>query len=302
MLDFVTVGHITLDCIRRGRPERLTWVPGGPAVHTSLIVASLGTKTYALSKVGADFGRSRIRWIAQTGVDTRLLKMSSTPTTKFEIRYWKEKRSLRLVSKCEAINRFDLPQGLRIRSLHLGPVIDEIPEVVARSLASRSIVTSLDPQGYLRRVAGGGRVVARSWLDKALLRRIDVLRGSSDELRMMVGRISSKDALRRLRGLGPSVCVLTRSGNWSDLICDDGIFRIPAFKPETVVDPTGAGDAFSGAFLTEYVQSNEPVWSACVGAAAASLKVETSGPCFIRDRSKLMERANILRSGVLRLG
>ncbi len=301
MLDFVTVGHITLDRIRRGRQERPIWIPGGPAVHASLIAASLGAKTYALSKVGTDFGRSRMKWLVQMGVDTRLLKVSRTPTTKFEIRYRGERRSLRLLSKCENINQFDLPQGLRIRSLHMGPVIDEIPEAAAKSLASRSMVTSLDPQGYLRRVARSGQVVARSWLDKALLRRIDVLRGSSDELRMMVGRISSKDALRRLKRLGPSVCILTRSSDGSDLLHDRGIFRIPAFKPETVVDPTGAGDAFSGAFLTEYVRSKDPIWSSCVGAAAASIKVETSGPCFIRDRSKVIERANIILSGVRRV-
>ncbi len=300
MLDFVTVGHITLDCIRRGRQERPTWIPGGPAVHASLIAASLGAKTYALSKVGTDFGRSRMKWLVQMAIDTRLLKVSRTPTTRFEIRYWKEKRSLRLVSKCENISQFDLPKGLRIRSLHIGPVIDEIPEAAAKSLASRSMVTSLDPQGYLRRVARSGQVVARSWLDKVLLRRIDVLRGSSDELRMM-GGISSKNALRRLKRLGPSVCILTRSSDGSDLLHDRRIFRIPAFKPETVVDPTGAGDAFSGAFLTEYVRSKEPVWSACVGAAAASIKVETSGPCFIRDVSKLIERANIVLSGVRRV-
>jgi len=298
MLELVTAGHITLDCIRRDPHKRPTWIPGGPAVHTSLIAASLGAKTYVISKVGMDFGKSRRKWLGQMGVGTRLLKVKPAPTTRFELRYWKERRSLRLLSKCENLNQSDLPEGLRIRSLHIGPVIDEVPELVAKSLASRSMLTSLDPQGYLRRVGRGGQVLGRSWLDKTLLRRVDVLRGSSDELRMMVRGISSKDALRKLRRLGPSVCILTKSSHGSDLLSDEGFFRIPACKPEMVVDPTGAGDAFSGAFLTEYVRSREPVWSACVGAAAASIKVETSGPCFIRDRSRLIERANVVLSGV----
>ena len=63
----------------------------------------------------------------------------------------KQRRSLKLVSKCGSIDQSDLPEGLRIRSLHIGPVIGEVPEMVARFLASRSAVTSLDPQGYLRK-------------------------------------------------------------------------------------------------------------------------------------------------------
>jgi len=129
-----------------------------------------------------------------------------------------------------------------------------------------------------------------------------VLRGSSNELRMMVGGMSSRNALKKLKRLGPSVCILTRSGHGSDLLCDEGLFQVPAFKPERIVDPTGAGDSFSGAFLREYSISKEPIWSACVGSAAASVKVETSGPCFIRDRSRLIERANTVLSGLRALG
>ena len=298
MLDFVTVGHITLDYIKGGPRKKVRWVPGGPAVHTSLTASSLGARTYILSKVGTDFGTSRRKWLRQMGVRTRFLKVRSTPTTRFEIRYLKQRRSLKLVSKCGSIDQSDLPERLRIRSLHIGPVIGEVPEMVARLLASRSAVTSLDPQGYLRRIGRDGRVLRRSWLDRTLLRKVDVLRGSSDELRMMIGGMSSRNALLKLKRLGPSVCILTRGGHGSDLLCDEGLLQIPAFKPEIIVDPTGAGDSFSGAFLKEYSASKEPIWSACVGTAAASIKVETSGPCFIRDRSRLIERANKVLSGV----
>lgn len=298
MLDFVTVGHITLDYVRGGQEKRTMWVPGGPAVHTSLTASSLGADTYILSKVGTDFGRSRRNWLHQMRVRTRFLKVRSTPTTRFEIRYWKQRRTLRLVNRCENIDLSDLPEDLRIRSLHIGPVIDEVPEVVAKSLAGRSAVTSLDPQGYLRRVARDGKVLGRPWLDRTLLRKVDVLRGSYDELRMMVGEMSSRNALKKLRRLGPSVCILTRSSYGSNLLCDGGLFHVPAFKSERTVDPTGAGDAFSGAFLREYALSKDPTWSASIGSAAASIKVETSGPCFIRDRSRLMERANTVLSGV----
>jgi len=297
MLDFLTVGHITLD--RIVRPEKRTiWVLGGPAVHTSLTVSSLGCKPYVLSKVGPDFGKNRRGWLRRMGVGTKLLKAVPAPTTRFEIRYRRQSRRLRLMSRCEDIRLCDLSADVRIRSLHIGPVIGEVPEAVASFLANRSDVTSLDPQGYLRRVASDGRVLNKPWLGRTLLGSVEVLKGSYDELRMMLGAVCLRSMLKKLRRLGPSVCILTRGGKGSILLCDEGIFRVPAFKPQIIVDPTGAGDAFCGAFLRCYALSEDPVWSACVGSAAASIKVETSGPCFIRDRSLLMERANAVLSNL----
>lgn len=258
----------------------------------------MGMRIYVISNVGADFGRGRRKWLRQMGVRTRFLRVRPAKTTRFEIRYDGEKRSLRVISKCKDITESGLPGNLQVRGLHIGPVLDEIPEIVAESLARRSSFTSLDPQGYLRRVGQGGVVMRKRWLDKNLLRRVDVLRGSSDELRMMMGGGCAKDVLRKLRRLGPSICILTKSSHGSDLLIDKGFFRIPVYEPQSVVDPTGAGDAFSGAFLVEYIRSRDPIWSACVAAAAASIKIETAGPCLIRDQSKLIERANVVLSGV----
>jgi len=261
----------------------------------------LGAKTYIVSKIGTDFGKTREKWLRRK-VNTSFLKVTQASTTKFEIRYSKGSRSLRLLSKCENLDEIDLPKGLRIRSLHLGPVINEIPEAVAESLASRSTVTSLDPQGYVRRVGRGGVVLLKRWCNRRLLKRVDVLRGSTDEMRLVAGSGSVKKVLARLRRLGPSVCILTRSGQGSVLLSGEKFFRIPAYQPEMIVDPTGAGDTFTGGFLLEYANSGDAVWSACVGAAAASIKVERLGPCLIQDRRRLTERAIAVHSKVRRAG
>lgn len=142
----------------------------------------------------------------------------------------------------------------------------------------------------------------KRWCNRRLLKRVDVLRGSTDEMRLMAGSGGVKWVLRKLRRLGPSVCILTRSGRGSILLSDEGLFRIPAYEPEMIVDPTGAGDTFTGSFLLEYANSGDAVWSACVGAAAASIKVERSGPCLIQDRKRLTERATAVNSKVRRAG
>jgi sugar/nucleoside kinase (ribokinase family) len=180
--------------------------------------------------------------------------------------------------------------------------MNEIPETVAESLADQSRITSLDPQGYLRKVGGNGKVLERSWLDGSLLRKVNVLKGSSDELKLMTGVSNSTEALKKLKRIGPSICILTKSGRGADLLSDEGLFRIPAYKPRRIVDSTGAGDAFIGAFLSEYVHSKDSMWAACLGMAAASVKVENVGPTVIHDPSSVVERANFILPGIRRIG
>ena len=62
------------------------------------------------------------------------------------------------------------------------------------------------------------------------------------------------------------------------------LYNIPACSGNAVVDPTGAGDVFIGAFLTEYTRAKETFWCACVGSAAASLVVESLGATSIGQK------------------
>jgi sugar/nucleoside kinase (ribokinase family) len=61
-----------------------------------------------------------------------------------------------------------------------------------------------------------------------------------------------------------------------------------------VVDPTGAGDVFIGAFLIEYTRAKETVWCACVGSAAASMVVESLGATSIGQKDEIYRRAEAL--------
>ena len=56
-------------------------------------------------------------------------------------------------------------------------------------------------------------------------------------------------------------------------------------------DPTGAGDAFIGAFLAEYVSGKDPEWCSCVGSAASSFVVEGIGPAEFGEKEETYLRA-----------
>ncbi len=52
--------------------------------------------------------------------------------------------------------------------------------------------------------------------------------------------------------------------------------RVPGIEAEAV-DATGAGDAFGGAFLAEYLRSGDPFRAARYGNVAAALKTRGHG-------------------------
>jgi sugar/nucleoside kinase (ribokinase family) len=60
--------------------------------------------------------------------------------------------------------------------------------------------------------------------------------------------------------------------------------------PATVVDPTGAGNAYSGGFLAGYIQTGDLMTAARYASVAASFLVEQVGLPPINDR--LRDEAN----------
>ena len=56
--------------------------------------------------------------------------------------------------------------------------------------------------------------------------------------------------------LGPSYVVVKRGEFGAALVSDHGWFFAPAYPLDAVVDPTGAGDSFAGAFLGSLAEAD----------------------------------------------
>jgi sugar/nucleoside kinase (ribokinase family) len=87
----------------------------------------------------------------------------------------------------------------------------------------------------------------------------------------------------------PGILIITQSergavgrwhGQWN---------RIPA-HPAWEVNPTGAGDVFTAAFLVRYSETRDPDESALFASAAASIKAEHGGIAGIPTREQVQER------------
>src|SRR5229473_3578316 len=82
-----------------------------------------------------------------------------------------------------------------------------------------------------------------------LLPRLDILTVNDEEARMLSGEHNLVKAGRAILKMGPDT-VLVKRGEYGVLqFSQNSLFAVPAYPLEDVIDPTGAGDAFAGAFM-----------------------------------------------------
>ena len=293
MFDLVTVGHFTIDLI--SSPKITTPKPtlGGPPTYVSVAARKLDAKVSVISKVGEDFSSRHIAWLNAHGVDLSGLKrIKGASTTRFILKYTNWKRQLQLKNRAPPILPKDIPNSLRTKAIHIAPVANEISQNLVGKLRTLTNILSIDSQGFVREFDTEGNINLKRWNDQQVLEQIDVYKSSSNEIRVVTGLDDLRLAMEKIHDYGAKIVIVTRGMKGSKLLFEGKLYDIPACKPKIVRDPTGAGDAFIGAFLVEYVRRKDPVWCACVGSASASFVVEGVGPEVFGEREEIYAMAS----------
>jgi sugar/nucleoside kinase (ribokinase family) len=221
-----------------------------------------------------------------------LRRIKDASTTKFDINYQENgKRKLQLKARAPPIFAEDLPKNLRAKAIHVAPIAGELSEETVAKLRKATSILSLDPQGFVRSFDAKGNVSLRSWEGCQVLEQVDVFKSSLGEIESITGTNKLETAMRKISDYGVKTVIVTRGRRGSVLLSDDTFFSISAYKSKRIVDSTGAGDAFSGAFLAEYVRGKDSLWCACVGTASASFIVERTGLRRFGEKEETYERA-----------
>ncbi len=266
----MAVGHVTLDLTDDGR------VAGGAGLYASVTASRLGWSSGLVTR-GAPTEAGGFLGSLDMVVDE-----PSGTTTTFDIRYLGEARRVELRSLASPIRGERLPDvwgGAEV--VMLSPVFREVKTSMVSRFAGALL--GVAPQGWLRRTAAEGRVVATEWFDGEVLERTDVVVLS--EMDVTDGRIPEgwleHDGIFVLTR-GRRGAVMRHEGRW---------YEIPAY-PAREVDPTGAGDVFAAAFLIRYFESKDAFSAGVFASCAASMKVEGTGAGAIPTRDQVQQRMN----------
>jgi sugar/nucleoside kinase (ribokinase family) len=292
--DFAVVGHFAIDTIRLPSRTNPFVVLGGSVTYVSFVAKRLDSSVSVISKVGGDFPEAYMWWLREEGIDlSSVTKLADEQTTRFELAYSNDlaNRTLKLGSKAPSLKVSDLPRSLRAKAVHVAPIAGEISYKVVKKLKSCAEVLSLDPQGLLRKIDKTGNVKAGSRVDKRMFHLVNVYKSSLDEITALTGHSDLKSAVNAVHDFGVKTVIVTLGAKGAVLSVEKTVYNIPACNSRVLVDPTGAGDAFIGGFLTEYIRQKDAYWCACVGSAAASLLIEGIGPTFFGEKEEIYQRA-----------
>ena len=120
---------------------------------------------------------------------------------------------------------------------------------------------------------------------RSILPIVDIIKLSQEEMPFAAGIDDVDTAIKVLRKEGVALIVITLGEGGAVVATGDQQRSVPAF-PCDAVDTTGAGDAFFGGFLSEFIKSGKSVYDvsiddmvrfARVGCATASLCIGRRG-------------------------
>lgn len=111
-----------------------------------------------------------------------------------------------------------------------------------------------------------------------LLPHVDIaLPSGPEEAQQLFGLTTPQETADYLRGFGPYAVAVKLGEVGVYVSTEGGTGTVPALTVPHVVDTTGAGDAFDGAFLHGLVQNMPPLDAARLGVVMAGLKVRGRG-------------------------
>jgi sugar/nucleoside kinase (ribokinase family) len=242
-MSLAVVGSIAFDAVKTpfGERERML---GGSAVHFSLAASFFGD-VRVVGPVGDDFGDDEYAVLHERGVNTDDIERVAGGETFF----WRGHYEYDLNTAYTDETRLNVFGDFR-------PKLSE-----ASKQAELLFLANIQPdlQLEVREQCTGTRLAGLDsmnlWIDTArdslvrAIRAVEMVFMNDAELRMLTEQPNLVRAARDVREMGPQIVVAKQGEYGAALFTEDGFFALPAYPLETVMDPTGAGDAFAGGFL-----------------------------------------------------
>ncbi len=274
----VCLGNMTFDDVVLPDGTERPGCLGGDALYAALGARLLMPEVELVAPVGADFPVEVLARIGATGLSVAGMPPRSRPTLHNRVAY--DAGGGRTWTIYDDDSAFD----------DLSPTFADIPPAFRRAEAFLILAMTLSAQIRLvddfRRHTGAlvaldtqeDYIVGNEAAVRALIAKTDVFLPSAVEVRQLLGHEDWDVALPALAALGPRIVVAKRGGDGCTVYeAASGRMTHVAALPATVVDTTGAGDSFCGAFVAELLESGDAVAAAHAGVAAASFTVQDYG-------------------------
>jgi len=275
----VFVGHVSMDLVET--PRGTNFQPGGAALYAALAARTIYRNVRLATAIGRDYEFTDVlRPFPVSGI-----KRLDMPSTRFHIRYdecWNAHYLKVQLGAGARIGVKAIPSSWLVSdvAVHLAPMR---PTKVLRMI---KYIRSRSPKALISVNTWGGYIKEGRKMREALkqiAREADFFILNDEEARALAGVRSLARALETIQAR----TLVVTLGELGAIISSEerGIQIIPALAVPVgeIVDTTGAGDSWCGAFMAAYVATGDPMKAVAVASVIAGLKCRGWGP------SKLLE-------------
>lgn len=233
---------------------------GGPAATAACAAARLGAKTTFIGAIGDDVpGQEILTEFAHSGVDTSNIKLRLNAASPKAFCWIEQNSGKRSIAWTHGTARTLLPEEVNAALIKQSDLLNfdghqTAAAIRAAEIARESGTTVLLDAGTL--TDGIERLIELS----------DIIIASEKFAERYTGTPDTEESLKRFFGKNSKFVAVTLGNKGSIGFDGKKFYRQAAFAVE-VVDTTGAGDVFHGAFAYKYV--NGGGWNECLRFAAA---------------------------------
>ncbi|MFN3686768.1 sugar kinase [Salinarimonas sp.] len=287
-IDILSFGEPLMELAEVEREGETLYQPGhgGDCSNVAIAAARHGARAAMLTAVGDDaFGRSFIDLWEREGVDrSRVTVRTGARTGVYMISYGPDGHDFsyyRAGSAASLVTSAELPYDAiaSARVLHASGISQAISESCADAVFAA--MRHARETGGL--VSYDTNLRLRLWpLDRAraivnaAAAMADIVLPGHDDARQLTGR-DDPDAICDFYLAGGARVVALTLGRDGALVATPQERRTIPARVVEAVDATGAGDAFDGAFLAEYLRHGDPFRAGAYANVAASISVTGRG-------------------------
>jgi len=244
--DVLIVGSLALDTIKTpfGKVKDAL---GGSATFAA-VAASLFCKPAIVGVVGKDFPDEHLKMLEERGIDISAVERSDKGTFKWEGYYEHDLNVAHTVrTELNSFEHFEpgVPGHLR-----------ETPFVFLGNIAPKmqaSVLGQMESSGKKPQLSVSDTM--NYWIKKdregvlGIIKDVNIGLMNDGEARMLFRTNNLAKAAQEILGLNSEFAIIKKGEHGCVLYTKDSHFAAPGYPLEKVLDPTGAGDSFAGAFI-----------------------------------------------------
>jgi cytidine kinase len=302
MPDYISLSNVFIDDILFWDDRMFLNVLGGAGVHALAGARVWSERIGLLASIGKDFQQEHLEILNELNFDLSMLKVLQNKTTRAWQIFQPDERRVEIFRD----------ENNKVFQLDLTSV--ELPENFklvngCHFYFSGSYEKALENISLLRKLNPSMKIIMEpsiyqvDWSKEKfiqILPEVDFFSPNLLEGEKITGQKNPKRIIDVLLSWGAQHVSLRMGDKGSMLGSETGSYqRIPAIK-NTIIDVTGAGNAYLGGLMVGLCEGKSFIESALMGAVSASFAMEQFGVCKFKDEM-WTERDKRLEEGRLNL-